>query len=350
MTQVETAPTPSIKKLTLTPLCSLEEAKQRFEGKYLDGTHVKLRLTESTQIVTPEGETKFLFLKNVLPSGSVARTLRTLRKLRFSPAKHSRRRALKTSVGGELLFGWILFPSPEKNGGLVPTLTAATREQWPEFRNLWPLLSRIQHLFNQHLPEIANAQKTKAASAKESYLDYIFRVHFQEAGATYFPDRKGFRAALEQCAAENPEAFDQWFWETFAHFNPQYFDRLIVANLDGKIQAKIPESVVPSKEQGEAMMGYTVPGTMFSTVTVNKSALFRCHADGKNMPGALACLSAFGNFAGGDLCFPRFGVSCPIEPGDLLIGDNAFEQHGNIGPLSGERISIVAYMRDEFSR
>ena len=108
-------------------------------------------------------------------------------------------------MGGELLFGWILFPSQEKNGGIVSTLTAATREQWPEFRNLWPLLWRIQHQFNQHLPEIANAQKAKAASAKESYLDYIFRVHFQEAGATYLPDRKGFRAALEQCEVENPE-------------------------------------------------------------------------------------------------------------------------------------------------
>lgn len=95
---------------------------------------------------------------------------------------------------------------------------------------------------------------------------------------------------------------------------------------------------------------YSIPGTMFSTVTVNRTALFRSHEDGNNLPGGLACLTAFGDFAGGDLCFPRFGVSCPIEPGDLLIGDNAFEQHGNIGPLSGERISIVAYMRDEFGK
>ena len=71
---------------------------------------------------------------------------------------------------------------------------------------------------------------------------------------------------------------------------------------------------------------------------------------GKNLDGALSCLSAFGDFAGGELCFPRFGISCPFEPGDVLIGDNANEQHGNIGPLSGERISIVAYMRDEFAK
>ena len=67
MTQIE-ASIPSIKKLTLTPLCPLEEAKGRFEGKYLDGTHVKLRLTESTHIVTPEGDTKWPF---PLPSREV---------------------------------------------------------------------------------------------------------------------------------------------------------------------------------------------------------------------------------------------------------------------------------------
>lgn len=206
------------------------------------------------------------------------------------------------------------------------------------------MLWRIQHQFNQHLPEIANVQKAKAASAKESYLDYLFRVHWQDADTKFWPDKKTHRAALEQCAVDNPEEFEQHFWDVFRISNPQYFADLMMANLERR------KSPMPSRTQGAAMMGYTVPGTMFSTITVNKSALFRCHADGNNLPGALACLSAFGNFAGGDLCFPRFSVSCPIEPGDVLIGDNAFEQHGNIGPLSGERISIVAYMRDEFAK
>ena len=38
MTQAGTAPTLTIKKLTLAPLCSLKEAKERFEGKYLDSS------------------------------------------------------------------------------------------------------------------------------------------------------------------------------------------------------------------------------------------------------------------------------------------------------------------------
>ena len=222
-------------------------------------SYVRLRLTESAQIVTPEGETKFLFLKNVLPAASVAFAWRTLRKLRFKAAQHSRREALKTSAGGEILFGWILFPEQEKGGTVVPTLTAATREQWPEFRSLWPLLWRIQHIFNQHLPEIANVQKAKAASAKESYLDYLFRVHYQEADTKFWPDKKTFRANLEQCAVDNPEEFEQYFWDTFRHFNPQYFGDLILANLSGRPK-------IPGRKQGAAMLGYTIPGTMFSTI------------------------------------------------------------------------------------
>ena len=83
---------------------------------------------------------------------------------------------------------------------------------------------------------------------------------------------------------------------------------------------------------------------LFSTLTINKSTLFRSHADAKNQ-GGLACLAAFGAFSGGDFCLPRLRVAFPLSPGDLLIADNNNEQHGNIGPLCGNRISVVAYLR-----
>lgn len=343
MTQAGAKAAPVLKRLTIKPLCSIEAAKERFEGKYLDSSHVHLRLTESTHLVTPDGSTKILFLKNVLPTEIVASAWCTLRKLRFSPAKHSRRKALKTSPGGELLFGWIEFPVQEKGGGMAPLLTAATREQWADFRALWPLFWFIQYWFHEYLPDHANLQLAKAGSAKESYLDYLFRVHFQDADTKFWPSKATFRNNLEEFLKESPEKCEQWFLETFAHFNPEFFERLGWAAARGA-------SIVPGTKEGEAMMGYTIPGTMFSTITINKTALFRSHADGRNLEGALSCLAAFGDFAGGDLCFPRFGVSCPVGPGDLLVADTPMEQHGNIGPLSGERISIVAYMRNEFSK
>jgi len=83
---------------------------------------------------------------------------------------------------------------------------------------------------------------------------------------------------------------------------------------------------------------------IFSTMTINKSTLFRAHADAKN-EGGLACLTAFGHWSGGEFCLPRLRVAFPLTPGSILIADNNKEQHGNIGPLVGNRISVVAYLR-----
>jgi len=59
----------------------------------------------------------------------------------------------------------------------------------------------------------------------------------------------------------------------------------------------------------------------------------------------MACLAAFGEFSGGYLCLPRLRAAFRLQPGDILIADNNHEQHGNIGPLVGERMSVVAYLR-----
>ncbi len=343
MTQIKAAPQSLVKKLTLEPLCSLSEAKERFEGLYLDSSHVKLRLSESTQVLTPEGETKFVFLKNVLPEAVVASAWRTLQKIRFRPSKDSRRKALRGSGGGEQLFGWIEWP--QKGGGMAPMLTADTREQWPEFRALWPLLYFIQYWLWKQLPEVADKQMASATAARESFVDYIFRNFFQEADTKFSPSREECMELYRQLEKDNPAEFEKWFAQTFAHFNPEYFDALTGVAEPAKHGVKA--AITPGREHGKAMIGYTIPGTMFSTVTINQTALFRSHADGNNLAGALGCLAAFGTFSGGDLCFPRFGVSCPFQPGDLLIGDTNREQHGNIGPLVGSRISVVTYMRND---
>jgi hypothetical protein len=160
-----TQPVPNfgtVKVFSLEPLCSPE----KFEGRYLDRGHVKYRLTESTHVVTPEGETKFLYLKQALPKALVAGTWQDLQKLKFRPAKNSRRRALKGSMGGDFA---------QRSMGIAPMLTAETRNQWPEFRALWPLLWTFQYLYNKHLPEYAEAQAKKAASARESLADFLLR-------------------------------------------------------------------------------------------------------------------------------------------------------------------------------
>jgi hypothetical protein len=87
-----------------------------------------------------------------------------------------------------------------------------------------------------------------------------------------------------------------------------------------------------------------IPISLYSSVTINDTVLFPSHVDSKNLSGP-SCLTAFGSWTGGSLCFPRLRVAFAIQPGDVLIADTVTEQHGNIGPLGGARISVVAYLR-----
>lgn len=89
---------------------------------------------------------------------------------------------------------------------------------------------------------------------------------------------------------------------------------------------------------------YTLWGTVFSTLELNKHILFKAHEDADNIKGDLICIAALGNWVGGRLIFPRYGYGADLEPTDLLICDNANELHGNVGPLVGERFSVVAFM------
>jgi len=97
---------------------------------------------------------------------------------------------------------------------------------------------------------------------------------------------------------------------------------------------------------GSELRAFTdaVPVPLFSSVTINNTVICPAHVDSKNLSGP-SCLTAFGEWMGGALCFPRLRVAFPLQPGDVLIADTVNEQHGNIGPLAGTRISVVAYLR-----
>jgi len=89
---------------------------------------------------------------------------------------------------------------------------------------------------------------------------------------------------------------------------------------------------------------YTIRGTVFSTLELNRNIVFKAHEDKHNVKGTLACITAFGAFAGGRLVFPRFGYGAELEPKDLLVCDTDLELHGNLGPIVGERFSVVAFL------
>ena len=98
---------------------------------------------------------------------------------------------------------------------------------------------------------------------------------------------------------------------------------------------------------------FLVPGTPFTTITVNKTFRTACHRDAGDFAEGLSnllVLSNNGNYSGGYLVFPEVRVAVNVRPGDLLLVNNHEIIHGNtpivLNDDVAERISLVCYLRE----
>jgi hypothetical protein len=100
---------------------------------------------------------------------------------------------------------------------------------------------------------------------------------------------------------------------------------------------------------------FLVPGTVFTTLTVNKSFRTACHTDAGDLETGLSNLLVLGtgDYTGGYLVFPEFRIADNVRPGDLLLVNNHEIIHGNTPIVlnhpddpSSERISVVCYFRE----
>jgi hypothetical protein len=99
---------------------------------------------------------------------------------------------------------------------------------------------------------------------------------------------------------------------------------------------------------------FLVPGTPFTTVTVNKSFRTACHFDAGDFTDGLSnllTLSNNGNYKGCYLVAPEYRVAVNPRPGDLLLINNHEVMHGNtqieLLDEEAERISLVVYFREK---
>lgn len=99
---------------------------------------------------------------------------------------------------------------------------------------------------------------------------------------------------------------------------------------------------------------FVVPGTVFTTITVNKTFRTAAHRDAGDFSNGLSnllVLSNNGNYSGGYLVLPEVRMAIDVRPGDLLLVNNHEYIHGNT-PItlldeSAERISLVCYLREK---
>ena len=97
---------------------------------------------------------------------------------------------------------------------------------------------------------------------------------------------------------------------------------------------------------------FLVPGTVFTTLTVNKSFRTACHRDAGDLNEGLSNLLVLGDgeYTGGYLVFPEYRIAVNVRPGDLLLVNNHEIIHGNteikLNHENAERISLVCYFRE----
>lgn len=99
---------------------------------------------------------------------------------------------------------------------------------------------------------------------------------------------------------------------------------------------------------------FLVPGTVFTTVTVNSNFRTAAHYDAGDLNTGLSNLlvvSNGGRYKGGYLVLPEYRVAVNVRPGDLLLINNHDCMHGNtpieLEDEDAERISLVCYFREK---
>lgn len=141
--------------------------------------------------------------------------------------------------------------------------------------------------------------------------------------------------------------------------------RPLLQSIASHFAAELPERY--EVQMGHARATYpewVVPGTPFTTVTVNNSYPTGVHQDAGDLEkgfSTLACLRK-GDYTGGQFVIPKYRVALDMRHGDLALID-AHEFHGNVplvcacgnrlnGPCAdcgAERISVVSYFRERMT-
>jgi Oxygenase domain of the 2OGFeDO superfamily len=136
---------------------------------------------------------------------------------------------------------------------------------------------------------------------------------------------------------------------------PEKFAKLLpmAQEVDALLKAAVPERYANQKAYADRTSpDFVIPGTVFTTLTINKTFRTACHKDAGDLESGFSCLSVIrqGVYKGGKLVLPDWKIAVQLDSYDLVMFD-AHEFHGNtqIVPISkdAERCSIVYYFREQ---
>ena len=256
------------------------------KGKMLDDSHVKHTIgSESTTVVTPEGNVLAVLIKNVLPSTLCL----TAEPLFLSAATATVIHSFRGTAAGEKMV-----QRPKLDGTLSKVLT---------------------------VPDVPRLR-----GAKHGVLGYM----------------DASNNGLNPCRTTS---YTRDHWEQFSTTVMPY-----VQAVDGVFQTYMPERWAAQMSVASTTPDYTIAGTTFSSITVNLNFATATHQDKGDLAEGFGVLTSFrsGEYAGGSLVFPKYGLAVNVCTGDVLLAD-VHQWHGNL-PIRGtpddyQRLSCVMYYR-----
>lgn len=144
-------------------------------------------------------------------------------------------------------------------------------------------------------------------------------------------------------------------------YNLQYAERFtealpFIRTINGVFCRESPERWAAQRAMVEKTHpDFTIHGTVFTTVTVNKNWQTAVHTDKGDYAAGFGVLTALcaGEFDGCYFCLPEYRVAVDMRTSDVLLAD-VHEWHGNT-PFRGlpgtyERLSFVLYYRENMHR
>lgn len=134
----------------------------------------------------------------------------------------------------------------------------------------------------------------------------------------------------------------------------------------GSMREYVPERYAAQMEEiDQTHPDWVVPGTPFTTITVNNTYPTGVHTDKGDLDKGFSTIFALrrGRYTGGRFVFPEFRVAVDLQDGDLILMD-AHQWHGNTAIVcacgerrtsyceacGAERISVVSYMRTAMTK
>lgn len=211
----------------------------------------------------------------------------------------------------------------------------------PLLDDAYPALHKASRRQSDNRGNASGSVKVKRASGTGSAQTRSAQVRSSVAGAM---EATGGRFPYCRMTAYN-------------HHDVKGWDSIVpvLGHIARAFEQAVPERYAAQAAHGAASPEWLIPGTPFTTVTLNNTWPTAAHVDKGDLDQGFSCLAVLrrGDYSGGQLVLPRYGVAVDLHHGDLLLMD-AHEVHGNvlIDPHDdeAERIAIVAYYRTNVAK